>query len=343
MSRPQGTPAELERRRRQAVRAVRRGEQPTAVARVLGVHRSSVYRWLQAADQPAGLAARPHPGPTPRLTTTQQHRLLGLLRQGATAHGWSTRLWTLPRVAALIERRFGIRLHTDHVGRFLRRRLRWTPQKPTERARERDPTAIQAWQLERQPALVRRSRQRGATLVWLDESAFQLNPTVRRTWAPRGQTPILDRWDRRDKLTVISSITASPRARRLNLSFDVLPDNANARAADIVAYLQALRRQVRTPLTVIWDGSNIHSRSKLVQAYLAQHPEIVTATLPGYAPELNPTEQVWNWTKNARLANLAADDADELRDAVITELVGLRREQQKLKAFLRHSGSLLAA
>lgn len=325
------------------MRAVHRGERPAAVARIFGVHRSSLYRWLQAADQPAGLAARPHPGPTPRLTAAQQQRLLAFLRQGATAHGWSNRLWTLPRVAVLIQRCFGIRLHHDHVGRFLRRQLRWTPQKPTERARERDPTAIQAWQLERRPALVRRSRQRGATLVWLDESAFQLTPTVRRTWAPRGQTPILERWDRRDKLTVISSITVSPRAGRLNLYFDVLPDNANARAADIVAYLQALRRQLRTPLTVIWDGSNIHSKSKLVQAYLAQHPEIVTATLPGYAPELNPTEQVWNWTKNARLANLAADDADELRDAVITELVGLRREQPKLAAFVRHSGSLLAA
>jgi transposase len=343
MSRPFGPPEELERRRRQAVRVVRQGESPEAVARALGIDRSSIYRWLRLADQPGGLAARPHPGPAPRLAAEQQHQLLDLLRQGADAHGWSNRLWTLPRVAELIRRHFGIRLQHDHVGRFLRGQLRWTPQKPAERARERRPGAIRYWQEVRLPALLRDSQERGAYVVWLDESGFQLNPAVRRTWAPRGQTPILERWDRRDRLSVISSVTVSPRAGRLNLYFDVLADNANARASDSIAFLQALRRQVRAPLTVIWDGSNIHSKSKAVQAYLAAHPDIVVATLPGYAPELNPTEQVWNWTKNARLPNLAAEDTDELREAVITELLGLRREPQKLQSFLEHSGVLLPA
>src|SRR5208283_1836608 len=243
MSRPFGSADELERRRHQAVRAVQQGESPEAVARVLGIHRSSIYRRLRLADQPEGLAAKPHPGPTPRLSAQQQHHLLDLLRQGDDAHGWTNRLWTTRRIAELIRRSFAIRLHHDHVGRFLRTRLDWTPEKPERRAR-------------------------------------------------------------------------------------------NAHAEDLVAYLQLLKQQVRGPLTVIWDGSNIHSKSKVVRAYLAEHPEIVVATLPGYSPDLNPDEQVWGWTKYGQLANLAAEDNDQLRDAVISKLVELREDPFKLQAFV---------
>lgn len=342
MSRPIGSAVELERRRRQAVAAIAQGESPEVVARIVGVNRASVYRWLRLANETDGLAARPHPGPAPRLSAPQQQRLLHLLRQGADAHGWPNRLWTTRRVAALIRRHFDITLHHDHVGRFLRTRLDWTPQKPERRARERDAAAIAHWQQVELPQLARSSRQRGAHLVFLDESGFQLNPCVRRTWAPRGQTPILDAWDRRDKLSVISSLTVSPQARRLNLYFDVLADNVNAYGTDIVAYLQLLKKQLRGPLTVIWDGSNIHSKSQVVRAYLAQHPDIEVATLPGYAPDLNPDEQVWGWTKYGRLANLAAETNDHLRDAVIGELVDLRSDQRKMQSFLEHSGVSLA-
>src|SRR6202049_1640022 len=101
MSRPLGTAAELERRPRQAVEAVSHGESPEAVARVFGVNRSSVYRWLNRAQHPDGLVAKPHPGPAPRLSSEQHQRLLGLLLEGAKAHGWSTQLWTCARVAEL--------------------------------------------------------------------------------------------------------------------------------------------------------------------------------------------------------------------------------------------------
>ena len=81
MSRPLGSAAELERRRRRAVEAVHHGESPEAVARVVGVDRASVYRWLKLAQLPDGLAAKPHPGPAPRLSPQQNRRLEDLLLQ----------------------------------------------------------------------------------------------------------------------------------------------------------------------------------------------------------------------------------------------------------------------
>src|SRR5580700_3998922 len=111
MTRPFGTAAELERRRRQAVESVRQGESPETVARVIGVNRASIYRWLTLARQPDGLAAKPNSGPAPRLSSQQLLRLDDLLRQGAQAHGWPNRLWTCTRIAELIRRQFGVSLH----------------------------------------------------------------------------------------------------------------------------------------------------------------------------------------------------------------------------------------
>jgi transposase len=338
MSRPFGTPEELERRRRRAVELVAQGERPTAVARFLGVDRSSVYRWRRTARLgTAALQAQAHPHRPPALTEAHLRQLETLLAQGPLAHGWPNPLWTTARVAHLIREHFGVSYHHDHVGRFLRRRLGWTPQKPRRRARERDEAAILHWQSVRFPCIARQAQARGAHLVFLDESGFALTPSVRRTWAPRGRTPVLDAWDRRDRISAISSITVSPKNRHLNLYFHLLEDNANVQGEDIVAYLRELKAQLGGPLTVLWDGSRIHDRSQAVQAFLARHPEIRTERLPAYAPEINPDELVWAWTKYGRLGNLAAQNTDWLRDYLINEFVYVREHPELLASFIEKS------
>jgi transposase len=141
--RPVGTAEELQRRRLRAVELVEQGESPDDVARFLGCGRSSVYTWVKLAKQSLeALAAKPHPGPKPRLTAAQLKALEGLLLKGAKAHGWRTELWTATRAAELIERQFKVRFHPEHVRKLLKRRLRWTSQKPQRRAKERDEVAI---------------------------------------------------------------------------------------------------------------------------------------------------------------------------------------------------------
>jgi transposase len=141
--RPIGTAEELQRRRLRAVELVEQGESPDDVAYFLGCGRSSVYTWVKLARRaPESLAAKPHPGPTPRLTDERLKELEGLLLKGAKAHGWRTELWTAARVAELIERHFQVRFHPEHVRKVLKRRLRWTSQKPQKKAKERDEVAI---------------------------------------------------------------------------------------------------------------------------------------------------------------------------------------------------------
>ena len=343
MSRPYGSASALEQRRRQAVQAVHAGDQVEDVARIIGVHQRTLFRWLELARTPDGLAAKPHPGPATRLNRQQQRQLERMLLQGAKAHGWPNELWTTRRIAELIHRTFDVSFHHDHVGRFLHKVLKWSPQKPSKRARERNEKAIKRWQRDEFPRIVEEAAQRGAHLVFLDESGFFLTPTVRRTWGPIGCTPDLPCQDRRDRISAISGITLSPKRLRLNFYFTLLPDNKNAKAPDVVRFLRHLKRQLGGPFTVLWDGSKTHSRSRAAKAYLAKHPEIVAETLPAYAPEINPDENVWSWAKYGRLANLAAQDTQELRRRVEAELSTLKTEPRLLDAFIRDAELCLAA
>ncbi|MEW5994298.1 MAG: IS630 family transposase [Candidatus Zixiibacteriota bacterium] len=146
MMRPQGSPEQLEKRRKRAMVLLEHGYRPVEIAQKLGVDRRSVRRWKAAylQDGMAGIQARPAPGRPPKLNNTEKRQLEKELLRGAQAAGFLTDLWTCPRVAALIAARFGVRYHVDHIGRLLRG-LGWSPQKPARRAIERDERAIQQW------------------------------------------------------------------------------------------------------------------------------------------------------------------------------------------------------
>ena len=335
MTRPLGTADELERRRRRAVELIEQGESPGVVARILGVHPKSVSRWRRLAGQPGGLSARPQPGPRPRLSDAQLRQLEQLLLDGPKAHGWNNSLWTAARVARLIERFFGLSYHPEHVRKLLKRRLGWTSQKPRRKARERDDKEVERWRADEFPRIVRQAHRRGAYLVFLDESGFFLTPTVRRTLAPRGHTPVLEAWDRRDRLSAISAISLSPVRARPGLHFWLYDHNVHA--SDVVEFLRGLHRELG-PLTVVWDRHSIHGKSELVQAFLGAHPGVVAEDFPGYTPDLNPEEAVWGWTKYGRLANLAAHDTTELFDYVSEELLQLRYRPDLLRGFIRQTG-----
>ncbi len=317
------------------MQAVADGEHRATVAKVLDVHPKTVARWVRAARRPDGLDAKPQPGPTPGLTDADLRRLAELLAKGARAHGWHNELWTAARVARLVEREFHISYHPEHVREILKRRLGWTSQKPRRKARERDDKEVARWVGDEFPRIVREAFRRHAYIAFLDEAGFFLTPTVRRTLAPRGKTPVLEAWDRRDRWSAISCVTVSPVAGRPGLYFDLLDHNVHGE--DVVAFLKALHRRLG-PVTVVWDRNNIHSKAKAVKAWLAKHPDVVAENFPGYVPDLNPDEGVWGWTKYGRLANLAADNADQLWDRVVDELIEVKFRPDLLRGFIRQTG-----
>lgn|SRR5262245_23037804 len=152
--RSKGSAAELEYRRQLGAKLLAQGKGVREIARWLDVAPSSVSRWKQALARGGqqALRAKPHPGGSPRLSPQQKVRLLQELAKGPRAAGFATELWTCPRVAAVIARRFGVHYHPAHVWRLLRQWL-WRPQKPEHRARERDEAAIVRWRTQIWPQL----------------------------------------------------------------------------------------------------------------------------------------------------------------------------------------------
>jgi len=152
--RPKGSAEALEVRRRIAAKLLQEGRGIREVARLVGASPSAVHRWKRAleADGPAALKAKPHPGRPPKLNAAQKTELEQILREGPLAAGFPTDLWTLKRVAQVIERRFGVKYHPGHVWKVLRA-MGWSPQKPERRARERDEEAIGRWRKEDWPRI----------------------------------------------------------------------------------------------------------------------------------------------------------------------------------------------
>lgn len=168
----------------------------------------------------------------------------------------------------------------------------------------------------------------------MDESGFMLQPVVRRTWAPKGQTPIQVSWDRHDRLSVIAALTLSPLRQRLGLYFQVHSHNISFR--EVIPFLRLLHRQLGRKFMVVLDRHSAHR--KAVRLLQARHPDwFEVAWLPAYAPELNPVEMVWNHTKYSDLVNFLPEDVHDLKRAVVTSIENTRGEAHLIRSFFRYA------
>jgi transposase len=151
---PSGTPQQLEKRRRLAIKLLQTGKQAATVARAVSASRSSVQRWRECyeRDGATGLRSKPIPGRPAGLTDKQTARLERLLLKGAVSAGYPTDLWTLDRISQMIWKHFHIRYHPGHVWRILRE-LGWSSQKPERRPIQRDEAAIAHWRRYRWPRI----------------------------------------------------------------------------------------------------------------------------------------------------------------------------------------------
>ena len=161
-----------------------------------------------------------------------------------------------------------------------------------------------------------------------------LQPTVRRTWAPKGQTPIHYSWDRRDRLSAISAVTVSPQRRRLGLYFALFDQNIDAERAEV--FVVDLLVHFPKGIILVWDRWMVHrSAARRLRERFGKRVRI--EWLPPYAPELNPDEQVWNRTKYSDLANNIPEDVDQLATAVQESLCRTRSQQALLRSFFKHA------
>jgi transposase len=172
-----------------------------------------------------------------------------------------------------------------------------------------------------------------AHLVFVDESGFLLIPSVRKTWSPVGQTPVLHHRYRHDRISAISGISVSPKRFHCTLYCQLYEDNIQSE--EVAAFLRHLLHQVHGHLIVLLDNGKAH-RGEPVQELLTRTTRLHLEPFPPYAPELNLDEGVWNHLKST-LANGRPDTQEELMDVLSDEICGLAASQRLLRGCIRQS------
>jgi transposase len=318
-----------------AVRRVQEGEAPSVVMNNYGLCRTSIYRWLRDAKAggEAALKSRKHPGPTPKLTDKQKQQVRKwICGKDPRQYGFDFGLWTRRIIVCLIERKLKKKLSITTVGR-LRAELGITPQKPLRRAYERDPQAVEKWKNEDYPKLKKRAKRRGADIFFLDEAGIRSDAPLQRTWGAKGQTPVVKTSGQRQSVSAISAVTA-----RGAFWYSVYTGRLNA--TRFVEFLKAFMRNRRRPVFLVIDGLPAH-KARLVAAYVQSlEGKLELHFLPGYAPDLNPDEFVWNHLRHHGTTKTPLRKNESLRNRVEQNLADIKCSPKLVRSFfLASSGA----
>jgi transposase len=175
----------------------------------------------------------------------------------------------------------------------------------------------------------KKARREARTLVFVDESGLSERPTRVKTWAPKGQMPVLQYSFNWKQLSLVAGVTF------WNFYFRFF--HGAIKAPQLVEYLQALGRQIKGKLLIIWDGLPAH-RSRLVREFVESLGDrIVLERLPAYAPELNPVEYLFGYAKQRELANLCLHTIDEVKAFATRWLKSMQRRPTLITAFWKQA------
>jgi transposase len=314
------------------IRAVRQiedeGAHPEDVADALGMNRSTVFGWLAKYREGGveALRAKPVPGRPPKLSGTQLQQLYRLIvGKDPRQLRFEFALWTRDMVRELIRREFNVRLSVVSVGRLLRK-LGLSPQRPLWRAWQQDAEAVAAWKTEDFPQIRREAEAVGATIWFADEAGIRSDYHAGTTWAPTGQTPVVKSTGARHSVNLVSAVTSDGRLR-------FAAYEGKFTSAEFIDFCKRLLADSGGPVYLVVDGHPTH-RAKKVREFVASTEGMLRIfTLPGYSPELNPDEWVWNNVKADRIGRAGITSKDDLKAKAVSALRRLQRMPHIVRGF----------
>ena len=311
-----------------AVQRVQEGERPSEVMKSYGLCRTTIYKWLRAVQRGGkkALRARKHPGRRPALSPQQKLQVRRWIKgKDPRQYGFDFGLWTRQIVAALIEEKFGVPLGVTAVGRLLAQ-LDITPQKPLRRAYERDPAAIQRWTTEVFPQLRARAKRVGAQIFFLDEAGVRSDQVLGRTWGLRGHTPEVPTSGRRQSVSAISAVNA-----RGAFWYEIQTTRLNAQG--FIALLTHFMRRRPGKVFLVLDSHPAHIAKAVGEHVQRLKGCLELHFLPGYAPELNPDEFVWNHLKRQGVSKTPLRRDESLRSRVHADLAAIKKRPSLVRSF----------
>lgn len=322
----------LEGMRFRAIRAYEQGRGVSEIADLFGLHWGSVSRWLTKWRRGGAksLEARRATG-RPRKLDCREHgrAILRLVRRPATKYGYEHPLWTCKRIAQVIRKELAVAVSIPTLWRALRK-LRLSNQKPERRALEQDPKERAHWLKYEWPQIQRLAKRERALVFFEDESVVRLTPTVGKTWARVGKTPIVRVTGNRASVLVMSALSAQGRL------FFMLPSET-VKAGVFIDFLKALLSEYpRRRIFVIADQAPPHIAKK-VQAYVAGERRLRLFYLPTHSPDFNPDEGVWSHLKSQELKAHQATNRKELVKKTKAALQKMAKQPSLIRSFFYRS------
>ena len=323
----------LEEMRMLAVQRMREGESPAEVAASFGMNRTWAYKCRAAASgRGKGLRALRSTKGTgrPRSLTPAQERQVFRWVNGKNPHqyGFDFGLWTRQVVRELIAQRFEVTLSLTSVGALLAR-VGLTPQKPLQRAYQRDCEAVQRWVSQTYPSLARKAKRQKAEIFFWDESGFRADAVHGKTWAAKGQTPVVERPGQRQSVSAASAVNSKG-------AFWFETYQGALTGELFVQLLKNMMAERQRPVHLVIDGLPAHKKA-IVKEYVASTEGRLTLHfLPGYSPDLNPDELVWSHAKRTGVARSPLRKGEKLRERVDAQLQSVADNPALVRSFFRH-------
>lgn len=317
--------------RRKVVKAVLDGKKQVEMAKLFGVTRQAVGKWVKAYREGGEKALKAKrrgrrkgglllPWQAAQISKAVVHRCPDQLKLPFC-------LWTREAVAQLIEQRFGVRLSIWTVGRYL---ARWgfTPQKPVRRAFEKNPKEVRRWLEEEYPQIQKQAKREKAEIYWGDEMGLRSDHAVGRSYGRRGQTPVIPGTGKRFGCNMISAIT-----NRGRLNFMVF--KKRFRSDVFLEFLRRLVRQSKRKVFLIVDGHPVH-RSRNIKIWVEKNSHhIHLFFLPSYSPDLNPDELLNQDVKSNAVGRKRARNQQELTINVRSYLRSRQRQPYIVRQYFQ--------
>jgi transposase len=328
-----GRAAQEELRRRALVLIERQGLSQGEAAQLVGVHRQTVNTWVKRYREQGEMGVLDGRRVSPRrgkgiLSTDEAQQIRAwIVEQTPDQLQLPFGLWTSRAVRELIGQRLGKRLGLTAVQLYLQR---WglTPQKPLVRAKQRQPAAIAVWLATSYPAIAKRAKAVRAVIYWGDETGISNQDQIGRSYAPKGQTPVIARSAKRIARSMISAVS-----NRGLMRFMLYEGALNADR--FIAFLRRLIKDAGQKVVLIVDNLKVHKAHK-VQAWVKSHAhEIELFYLPSYAPDCNPTEYLNNDLKQQLRRQPQPGSEQELIECTRSVLRAIQRSPDRLRGYFR--------
>jgi len=321
----------LEHFRFSAINLHRKNIPVNDIADSFGVTRQAVYRWInkEKDDGKRSLKSIKSPGPDFYLTEKQIAKLLLMIRKPASELGYSTDLWSGPRIRHLIKHEFKIKYHPKHMPRLMKN-LGLELKFPERRAIEQDPKALREWKNKRFPEILKTAKKKHALLFYADEAIISLIPYVGKKWAFPDKKPIVRVSGKRGQnIGITAAVNQQGR-----MCFELTKEKERFTAKIFIRFIKKMRKEFpKRNIILIVDGAPTHTAGAVEIFEEENKSWLQIEILPAYSPELNPTEKSWRFLKTKKLDGSMAINKDELRDKTKKHIREIKKDKTRIASF----------